>query len=304
VRWVLPLALALTPFVALSGDLRSNLAAATEEVRQGQFERALKILGHPDPARTKGPDAARVHLLRAQCYAALRQHGQMEAALKDALASDPRAAYDADSVSPDLVEALEELRGELKGHLSIGADIPGWLARVDGRPFGPVPLQVEIKAGEHSVTLTDPDGQRTLEQKAVVTAGEQAEVSFDTSLAPAAETPAPRHADAPVRHKKSKEVSLTPSVAAPAFPPRTWTYVATGSTAVAMGTAMTLGVLADSARNSLLSQQHSQSVAQGYHDQAAGLATGANVAWSVAAVAGVTAVVLFLLQPNITGPRS
>ncbi len=90
----------------------------------------------------------------------------------------------------------------------------------------------------------------------------------------------------------------TSVTARPAEAPRkrVFTWVAGGAAVAAAGAGIGMGLAASSASNQLLASEHDQMTAQQLHDSAQGLSTGANVAYGVAAVAGVTAIVLFFVE--------
>ena len=100
------------PAARTSSSAASRLHAAQQRYGRGEFEAALKAAG--DAAATETRDErtlGRIHLLRAQCYAALRDaDARSEAALSEALEHDPEAALDPERVDPALVQQLEDLR--------------------------------------------------------------------------------------------------------------------------------------------------------------------------------------------------
>ncbi|HET9452172.1 MAG TPA: hypothetical protein VFO83_14885, partial [Aggregicoccus sp.] len=107
-----------------SSSAASRLHAAQQRYGRGEFEAALKLL---DRAATDTRDErtlGRIHLLRAQCYAALRDAELSEAALHEALEHDPEAALDPERVDPALVQQLEDLRARTRGELRVRVNRP------------------------------------------------------------------------------------------------------------------------------------------------------------------------------------
>lgn len=118
---------------------------------QGDVEGALKALDaavrdNPEPANLE-----RVHLLRAQCFAAGQDFGRAEEAFGLALEANPDATLDPSKVDPTLVKLLEGVRARLTGTLVVRSSPPGATLALDGKP-----------AGEAPQTLAAPIGKRTL----------------------------------------------------------------------------------------------------------------------------------------------
>lgn len=85
---------------------------------------------------------------------------------------------------------------------------------------------------------------------------------------------------------------------------RRWTWIAAAAAGVSTGTGMAFGVSAVGARDELRRTFHSQSTAQQLHDAAAGRAGVANVAYGTAAVAAVTAIILYVVEPGWSASKS
>ena len=77
---------------------------------------------------------------------------------------------------------------------------------------------------------------------------------------------------------------------------RLWTYVAGGVAVASVGAAVGLGVGANGNAAELRRTEHTQVEAQNLYNSANGMALGANVAYGVAGVAAVTAVILFFVE--------
>jgi PEGA domain len=115
----------------------------------GDVEAALKAL---DAAALEGGDPAtleKVHLLRAQCFAARQDFGRAEEAFALALESNPEAALDPARVDPTVVKLLESVRGRLQGTLVVNSRPPGAELTVDGKATAPAPLTLSLGVGKH-----------------------------------------------------------------------------------------------------------------------------------------------------------
>ncbi len=84
--------------------------------------------------------------------------------------------------------------------------------------------------------------------------------------------------------------------AAPAKKGRVWTWVAGGVAVAALGGGITCGVVSNGAANDLRTVQHSRADATVLANTSTQFATGANIAYGVAAGAAITAVILFFVE--------
>lgn len=159
----------------LSLALTLTLAAApapkplTDEARleqgqklfnQGDFDAALKVL---DAAAADGGDPKvmeKVHLLRAQSYAARQDFVRAEEAFTQALEANPDAALDPARVDPTVVKLLESVRARLTGTLVINSTPPGATVLLDGRAAGLAPLTLSPNVGKHRVEARWGDGPK------------------------------------------------------------------------------------------------------------------------------------------------
>lgn len=89
------------------------------------------------------------------------------------------------------------------------------------------------------------------------------------------------------------QVALTAAVA-----PRVWTWVFVGAAGAGLATGVGLGAGALTARDEMVREQHGPREVQQLHDAAMSRATGANIAYSAAGVAALTAIILFIVEPN------
>ncbi|MEW5738890.1 MAG: PEGA domain-containing protein [Myxococcota bacterium] len=115
----------------------------------GDFEGALKAL---DAAAQESRDDAtleKVHLLRAQCFAARQDFVHAEEAFTHALEANPEASLDPARVDPTVVKLLDSVRGRLTGTLVLESTPPGATVTVDGKAAGTTPLTQPISVGRH-----------------------------------------------------------------------------------------------------------------------------------------------------------
>lgn len=78
---------------------------------------------------------------------------------------------------------------------------------------------------------------------------------------------------------------------------RVWTWVFAGAAGAGLATGVGLGLGSQSARDEMVRERHGAAEVQQLHDAAMGRAIGANVAYSAAGAAALTALVLFFLEP-------
>ena len=183
----------------------AQLNTAQERFNRGEFESALKALGAAAAQTRDERTLSRIHLLRAQCYAALRDTERSEVALGEALEHDPEAALDPERVDPALVQQLEDLRGRTLGEVRVRVNRPGARVLVDGRVVGTAPLRTELPIGRHTVEVRSADGKQRAVEQTVVRAGRTSEVSLGLAAPP----------PTPPAEETSPVVAAAPAVAAP-----------------------------------------------------------------------------------------
>lgn len=140
-----------------------ELEAALQALSEGDFESALS---HVEAGlRRPGDEAssARLHLVRGEVYAALRQYSRMEAAFAQALEFDPDARLDPERVQPTVVTLFESLRARLQGELLIEVEPGGAELRLDDQPLGQAPWRGSVPIGTHTVEVGP--GKTTLQVK-------------------------------------------------------------------------------------------------------------------------------------------
>jgi hypothetical protein len=163
----LGVALWLAVLGAGSGDA-GRIKDATEALRTGDFEGALALLETAATQTPRGPDLARIHLLRGQCFGALRQTDKARGAFSLALEQDPELELDPQRVDPSLVALLNGVRSQMKGTLQVQADEAGAEVIIDDRPTGFVPLDIPVQIGRHRVSIRSLHTGRTANKEVVV----------------------------------------------------------------------------------------------------------------------------------------
>lgn len=123
--------------------------AGLKAFNQGDFETALKAL---DVAATETSDPVmleKIHLMRAQCFAARQDFIRAEEAFSRALDANPEATLDPARVDPAVVKMLDAMRGRLSGELMIHSTPEGAQLSVDGKGVGKAPLLMVVSIGRH-----------------------------------------------------------------------------------------------------------------------------------------------------------
>lgn len=233
-----------------------------------------------------------------KCWEQLNDTARALRAFRDYLRLAPDAK-DKQSVSDAVANLERRLREKGLQQLIVFADPPTARISVDGKDLGPSPASVELVAGSHDLSVAA-DGFEKVERSFNHQINRVSEMSI--SLQPAA-TP-PIASDAPKTElKKSVEPdNVPPEPPLVATSPtetkkgRVWTYVAGGVAVASLGAAIGLGVGANGNSAELLAREHPQAEAQKLHDTANGMGMGANIAYGVAGVAAVTAVILFFVE--------
>lgn len=270
-----------------------------------KFEEAYRLKPHPIIFFNVG-----------RCY---EQLGDIPRALKNyreylRLLPD---AKDRETVSDAISNLERRLKEQGVQQITIITDPSGARVSVDGKYMGLSPMSTEIKPGNHLLALTK-DGFETLEKNVVLSAEKSMELNL--SLKPVTKPvevgkPVDKPVEKPVdKSGAGKPVTATltpkPEIVKPSepstTPPRRFTWVAAGVGGAALATAITLGVLAQStaAKLPMAMMPLTRDEAQALHNQANGLALGANIAYAVAATGLVSAVVLFFLEPKLFAPKS
>jgi len=85
---------------------------------------------------------------------------------------------------------------------------------------------------------------------------------------------------------------------------RAWTWVAGGASLLGAGAGVGFGLYAKDASSTLLGSQHTEAEANGLYNRARSSALYANVGYGTAAVAGLAAVILFLVEAPPAGAQA
>lgn len=250
-----------------------------------KFEEAYAVRPHPV-----------IYFNIGRCHEQLGDTAKALRAYRDYLRLLPDA-QDKENVTDAIANLERRLREKGVQQLMVFADPPQARIVVDGQDLGRSPATVELVAGNHTMMVTA-EGYEKVERSFVMQTTRATEMTI--TLRPVAS--APLASDAP---KVEPAVNLGPSappppviVAAPeaAPKPRVWTYVAGGAAVVSMGVGVGLGVVANNTAERMRGEVRPQGEVQALHDRAQSMATGANVAYGVAAVAAATAIVLFFVE--------
>lgn len=124
----------------------------------GDFEGALKALDAAAQDSHDDAELERIHLLRAQCFAARQEFVRAEDAFIHALEANPEATLDPARVDPTVVKLLDAVRNRLTGTLVLESTPAAATVSVDGKPVGSSPLTQVVSVGRHRVEAHWKDG--------------------------------------------------------------------------------------------------------------------------------------------------
>lgn len=151
---------------APAGAGSASVAPASSKLEQGQrafasgdFKAALTAL---DAAASESTDAStleKVHLLRAQAFAATSAFAKAEEACALALDANPLASLDPARVDPALVKMLDAMRARLSGSVSLHSTPETAAFTIDGAAVGQGLARHSLAIGKHEVLARWPDGQ-------------------------------------------------------------------------------------------------------------------------------------------------
>ncbi len=295
-----PAAEAEDPSVVKARQLFADAQQLYKQARYAEaiarFEEAYVLRPHPVIYFNIG----RCHEQLADIPKALRAYRDYLRLLPD--------AQDKVEVSAAITNLEARLRERGQQQLLVVAEPADARIIVDGKDLGTSPASIELVAGNHTVKVTA-DGYDTYESAFVMQLNRSVDktvvLRVATGAPPLVPAEEPKLADAPVRD----EPKLTPADVPEAGPAvavsssggekkgRVWTWVVGGAAVASAGAGVGLGV--GSMMKSAELQQapvRSQAGNQELHNAARDLAIGANVAYGVAAVAAVTAIVLFFVE--------
>lgn len=119
---------------------------------QGDFDGALRVLDAVAASESVDPTTLdKVHLLRAQCFAARQDFVRAEEAFALALEANPESTLDPARVDPTLVKMLEAARARLTALFSVASSPQGALLKLDGRDIGTAPQTLAVPPGKHQL---------------------------------------------------------------------------------------------------------------------------------------------------------
>ncbi|HZH03960.1 MAG TPA: PEGA domain-containing protein [Myxococcaceae bacterium] len=159
----------------------SRRQAGQEAFARGDFETALRALDAAALETNDGGALAKIHLLRGQSFAAMRDFNGTEEAFLLALDYDPTAQLDPARVDPALVRTLDRLRDRLKGELLVRTDPPGAKVFVDSRLVGVTPYKGSVPVGSRKVEAQAANGTLVGVQEVVVFAKRTTSVQVSLS---------------------------------------------------------------------------------------------------------------------------
>lgn len=309
---LLALSLAALPPSALPAappDVEGSLRLAGDAYRAGDYlaseaslVRLLAALDAADAPAAERPAWTRLLLQLARVEGTLGQGARSQAALERLVAVEPGLVADPDEFSPRFRRDLDRARARLAAapHHRLRVSAPAAAGvRIDGRPLGDAPADVELPAGRYRVEAVTSSGSAVA----------WVDLAGDASVALAPPSPPAREAPASDRLSAAPPASARLDLSAPA--PVDWmrpAALASGGVAfVAAGVATWQGVLAVQARdeaNGMLLP--SGALKPGidpatYAAVARSFETARRNAWiagGTAAALGGTAVLLWLLAPS------
>ncbi len=256
----------------------------------------------------------------AKCYEQMGETAKSMRAYRDYLRLSPDAK-DKESVSDSIANLGRRLKDKGVQQLMVFADPPNARIEVDGKHLGISPASIELTAGAHKVVVRA-QGFETNERTYTMSISQAQELTIPP-LKAGATPPIPQAGDVPkkdpAKNDDPKVATLTPATTttpatatgttgsttsavagttapAPAKKGRVVTWIVGGFAVASAGAGVGLGFASAGAANEMRAAQHTQAQAQQLHDQAAGLSTGANIAYGVAAAAAIAAVVLFFVE--------
>lgn len=211
-----------------------------------------------------------------------------EAAGKTERAADAYAhALSHQDLAADARERGEQRLTELRPSLALLRieTVPGLSLEVAHVALAKAPLEVHLLPGTYRVVIHDAEGVLG-EREITVTAGQRSDLNLVGQFRPRVrETPPP----------PAREPPPPPSTTA-----KTTGFVLLGTSALAAGAAIYLGVSALSARDEFIESGETDRDA---HDRAATLRTLTNVAWVGAGALAATGGVLLLVAPTSSAGR-
>lgn len=269
-----------------------------------KFEEAYAVRPHPAISYNIG-----------KCYEQLGENGKAMRAFRDYLRMQPEAK-DKESVLDAIANLERRLKERGVQQMLVFADPPAAKIEIDGKDLGVQPASTELTAGQHKIVVRAA-GFESVERRFTMSISRAAEMTINlppgsTPGIPSSELEVKPKPDAPKNDAPDPVATLTPSSSTTASKlalettpevtqsapkrGRVFTWVAGGLAVGAAGGGVGLGLVSNSANIDLHKQVHSHTDAQALNDRASQFATGANIAYGVAAGLAITAVVLFFVE--------
>ena len=265
-----------------------------------KFEAAYAVKPHPV-----------IHYNIGRCYEELGKTGPAVKSYKTYLRLAPEAK-DRNQVADTIASLERKLRDQGLQQLTVVVEPPEATVEVDAKAVGPSPATVEVTIGTHHV-VASLDGYEPFDRSISVTPGQASELNVSLVK----REPKPAAADAPLAARSQPEPSTSSqgNTVVPAASERAslarkrlWTYVVGGVAVAGLGTGigLWLGASAEAATytggatiNGVPHQPWpTQEEGMKHYNASMNLATGAFVAYGIAAAAAITAVVLYFLEPS------
>jgi hypothetical protein len=254
-----------------------------------KFEEAFAAKPHPV-----------IYFNIARCYEQLQEPAKAAQAYRDYLRLSPEAK-DRAAVTETIASLDRKAKEQTAPRLTVTTDPAHARVEVDGKALSGVPALAELSTGPHRVVVSL-DGYERAERTVTLSGGQALELTVALRKA----SP-PRVSDAP--RKEPAPVALTP----PPMPPsaqvtrsdaeveaprkRVFAWVASGVAVAGLGSGIALGLVSSSANSTLhATPAATQAEADARVAAVKGPALGANISYGVAAVAAITAVVLFIVE--------
>ncbi len=256
-----------------------------------KFEEAYAVRPHPV-----------IYFNIAKCYEQLGETAKALRNYRDYLRLLPDAK-DKDTVTDAIANLERRLRERGQQQLMVFTEPANARIVVDGKDLGTSPASVELVAGNHSLSVSA-EGFESVDRTFVM----QLSRAMEITIALKEKGKAPVVADAPRKEEEPKKVELTPTEPPPSPPPavvvddkrgpkHVGTFVLGGVAVASLGAGIGMGVASANNTKQLKGMTTpDQATAQNYANGARNLAIGSDVAYGVAAVSAITAVILLFVE--------
>lgn len=189
-----------------------------------RFEEARKALLQARVATKDPRKLARVYLYFGFIEAVSGSQATARTWLVKALEQDPTLTLSGGPFKKELVALFKEVRGALRGAVLVHARQPPHAVYIDGKPAGRLPLLTNLPIGKHDVQVRGPDGKPVYSTTVVVEPHKTGRVAVT----------------APSSQPTASLSDLVPAKTRPRR--RVLTWIAAGSAAALLGTAIGVGV--------------------------------------------------------------